>query len=167
MWVADIGPGTGRSYPFKPRASVGSDVVFVDVEPPAAGLKMYGEWVVADAQRLPLRDESVSTIFASHVLEHLERPWIFLSECYRVLKARGMLHLILPNFLSVNARRDPSHKRVYNVISVALMLKKAGFTVHFEHRAGSLLPEPFRKILSVAMNFLSEEIRLLGEKQCQ
>jgi len=163
-WVVEVGPGTNHTYPFRPQARVGSNVVFVDIEPPAPELKEHGEWIVADAQHLPLRDACCSTVYASHILEHLSDPWGFLTGCRQVLKPRGLLHLALPNFLSVNARRDPAHRHVYNVISLALMLKKVGFIVHFEHRAGSLLPGPLRKAVSTVINFFAEEIRLVGER---
>jgi predicted SAM-dependent methyltransferase len=48
---------------------------------------------------LPFPDNSVSAIYASHVLEHLYRSQALalLSECKRVLKPGGTLRLVVPD----------------------------------------------------------------------
>ena len=48
---------------------------------------------------LPFADNSVSAIYASHVLEHLyrNRAMALLSECKRVLKPGGILRLVVPD----------------------------------------------------------------------
>ena len=48
---------------------------------------------------LPFPDNSVSAIYASHVLEHLYRnqAMALLSECKRVLKPGGVLRLVVPD----------------------------------------------------------------------
>lgn len=48
---------------------------------------------------LPFSDNSVSAIYASHVLEHLYRNQAIalLSECERVLKPGGVLRLVVPD----------------------------------------------------------------------
>jgi predicted SAM-dependent methyltransferase len=47
----------------------------------------------------PWEDETVDEILASHILEHftLDGGERFLSECYRVLKPRGVLHIAVPD----------------------------------------------------------------------
>jgi predicted SAM-dependent methyltransferase len=49
--------------------------------------------------RLPLSDNSVSLIYCSHTLEHLEEKYAlkFLSECYRVLKVSGVMRIVVPS----------------------------------------------------------------------
>jgi len=161
--VLDVGVGTNTSYPFRPKVTIDCTPVFMDIEKPPPELRGWS-WVVGDAQYLPFRNSCFNGVIASHVLEHLENPQRFIWESWRVLKAGGYLELSLPNFLSINARRDPSHKHIFNALSLALMLKRQGFTVCFEHSAGSLLPKPLRKALIVIMNLLAEEIRLRGVK---
>lgn len=48
---------------------------------------------------LPLPDESVDAIYASHFLEHLtyENATYFLQECFRVLKPGGIIRLVVPD----------------------------------------------------------------------
>ncbi|MCD1599741.1 class I SAM-dependent methyltransferase [Rheinheimera aquimaris] len=48
---------------------------------------------------LPLQNESVSLIYCSHTLEHLEseRAFDFLKECYRILKPGAVIRLAVPS----------------------------------------------------------------------
>ena len=46
----------------------------------------------------PIKDNSVSEIYCSHIIEHLTiSPPEFLLECHRILKRKGELRLIFPN----------------------------------------------------------------------
>lgn len=56
--------------------------------------------IVASANDLPLRDECVDVIYASHVLEHFGRHQStdVLCEWYRVLKPHGLLRICVPDF---------------------------------------------------------------------
>ncbi|SVE59543.1 uncharacterized protein METZ01_LOCUS512397, partial [marine metagenome] len=49
--------------------------------------------------RLPLNDDSVSLIYCSHTLEHLEEQSSlhFLAECYRVLKKSRVIRIVVPS----------------------------------------------------------------------
>jgi predicted SAM-dependent methyltransferase len=51
------------------------------------------------ARRIPHADGSVDAIYASHMLEHLDRTEArsFLAECRRVLKPGGILRLAVPD----------------------------------------------------------------------
>ncbi len=54
----------------------------------------------ADARkRIPLPSDSVSLVYSSHMLEHLDRTEasMFLLEVNRVLKSGGLLRLVLPD----------------------------------------------------------------------
>lgn len=48
---------------------------------------------------IPYQDDSVSLIYCSHTIEHLEPSAAinFLSECYRVLKPNGIIRLAIPS----------------------------------------------------------------------
>jgi SAM-dependent methyltransferase len=90
--VLDIGGGTAHikeSYP---------DVISVDILP------FPGIDAVADAHRLPFRDEYLAGIVMLDVLHHLERPIEFLKEAARVLRRGGRLAMIEPAMTTV-ARR--------------------------------------------------------------
>jgi predicted SAM-dependent methyltransferase len=51
------------------------------------------------ARRIPHRDGTVDAIYASHMLEHLDRVEArsFLAECRRALKSGGILRLAVPD----------------------------------------------------------------------
>jgi len=161
----DIGVGTNRSYPFRPRITVDYVPVFLDVERPSKEIKDKGVWIVADANHpLPFCDNVFDVVVASHIIEHLRNPVQFLKECHRVLKKGGLLYLYCPNFCSVNARKDPTHIHVFNAIRLYFILKKVGFRPHFDYSAGSRLPRFLQKLLTILMNLISEEIRFICSK---
>jgi len=49
---------------------------------------------------IPLKNDSVETIYSSHLLEHIPYEDLikFLKECYRVLKRNGEFSVCVPNF---------------------------------------------------------------------
>lgn len=67
---------------------------------------------------IPVADDSVDRIIASHVLEHLENPSLFFRECRRVLRDTGELEIEVPNvswlpvrlWISQDLQRFWSHK---------------------------------------------------------
>lgn len=52
--------------------------------------------IVADIHRLPFADGSVSGIFCTGTLEHVEDPCQAMSEMCRVLKPSGLIHIEVP-----------------------------------------------------------------------
>lgn len=61
--------------------------------------------IVGPVERLPMGDNSVSLIYASHVLEHFGRLEYkaVLKEWFRVLKPGGILRLSVPDFAACAA----------------------------------------------------------------
>ena len=138
--------------------------MFLDVELPSVKAGKHGTWVAGDAQYLPFRSNAFSKIIAHHVLEHLEKPDMFLREAYRVLKKEGILSLRVPNVFSRNAYADPDHKHVFNFLTLYFKLKKVFAIVYLPFNAGSMLGK-LRKPLTILMNFLADEIRLEARKR--
>jgi len=68
-----------------------ADYINVDIQP------LEEVDLVADAHHLPFTNESLSEIYAGHLLEHLTYAPLFLIECYRVLIQAGELVLVLPD----------------------------------------------------------------------
>jgi SAM-dependent methyltransferase len=54
----------------------------------------------AAGEDLPFGDESFDIVYSANVLEHTSDPERVLTECLRVLKKGGLLHMEMPNFLS-------------------------------------------------------------------
>jgi predicted SAM-dependent methyltransferase len=49
---------------------------------------------------LPFPDESFDVVYHSHLLEHFSKDYapIFLRECFRVLKPKGIIRVVVPDF---------------------------------------------------------------------
>lgn len=60
----------------------------------------------------PFKDNSISGIFSSHFLEHLDgfERIKFFNESYRILKPEARMRLIHPHARSNRAVQDPTHK---------------------------------------------------------
>lgn len=61
--------------------------------------------IVGPVEQLPMGDQSVSLIYASHVLEHFDRHAYkeVLEEWFRVLKPGGILRISVPDFAACAA----------------------------------------------------------------
>ena len=97
--VLDLGCGRG-DWLSRMRAE---GLVPIGVEPEApraAEARAHAPVAVADGQRLPLRDGSVSLVWCIHVLHHLEDPGAALREVRRVLRPEG--HLVLAETVEDN-----------------------------------------------------------------
>ncbi len=76
------------------------------------GNRFHKEWINLDFKssnslvqefdlhkKLPFKDNSIDVIYSSHVLEHFSKHFapIFLQECNRVLKPKGIIRVVVPN----------------------------------------------------------------------
>jgi len=84
-----------------------------------------------DLSKLPLRSNSVGSIVAMDVIEHLEDDANGISELYCSLKSGGILILTVPAFKSLWGIQDvvTGHKRRYSRRDISSKLVKAGFEV--------------------------------------
>jgi SAM-dependent methyltransferase len=55
-------------------------------------------------KELPFEDETFDFILCSNGIEHLEAPYHFIRECYRLLKDRGKILITTPNVLNLKSR---------------------------------------------------------------
>jgi len=102
--VLDLGCGETKQY----AGNLGLDLR------PAPGVD-----AVADLSRpLPVAANSVDTILAVHVLEHLIDYLALVDDCHRVLRPDGTLHLMSPWWGHVNAVADPTHVRLLDVQTI-------------------------------------------------
>lgn len=99
--VLDIGAGNGyvASRYARARARVyGIDLTRTGVDLCRQRFEregLHGAFYVADAERLPFRDESFDCVCSTGVLHHTPRPEAAVAEIRRVLKTRGRLILML------------------------------------------------------------------------
>ena len=92
-------------------------VIGIDVNPEAAHNPRVDEFRPIQSDRWPIEDQSIDLAFSHFVLEHIEHPDQFLSECARVIKPGGMLCLRTTNafsYVGLASRLIPSrmHTRV-------------------------------------------------------
>ncbi len=84
-----------------------SKIVGVDISLYILGKAMHKnikhiQFINADVESLPLRDQSFNKIICSEVLEHVLHPHKALVEIWRVLKSEGMLIISIPNENLIN-----------------------------------------------------------------
>ncbi len=75
--------------------------------------RVPGVDVLADVMRpLPLRDNSVDEIQASHIVEHVDDLMAFMGEIWRVCKPGALVYLRFPHGTSkFDTWKDPTHRR--------------------------------------------------------
>jgi ubiquinone/menaquinone biosynthesis C-methylase UbiE len=55
------------------------------------------DYLLADAQKIPLKNNSVDVVVSFETIEHVKEPELFLNEIQRILKPNGLLILSTPN----------------------------------------------------------------------
>jgi ubiquinone/menaquinone biosynthesis C-methylase UbiE len=80
--------------------------------PLVLNLKLIPNFVRADAQFLPFKDECFSTVRSSHVIEHVAHPMLMLKEMLRVSNLEVVA--ICPHRYGVNAKQ-PKHINFFNL----------------------------------------------------
>jgi ubiquinone/menaquinone biosynthesis C-methylase UbiE len=96
--VLDLGCGPGNLI--YPLFKYTEKVTGIDISKNALMVaKKYSalknvDFILADAENLPIRDECLDKIFAFEVLEHLPNPQKSLIEIYRVLRSKGLLVML-------------------------------------------------------------------------
>lgn len=86
-------------------------VIGIDVDTQAIGNPFLNEFHRIESNRWPLADNSIDLCIADSVLEHVEDPESFFSECRRVIKESGYLCLRTPNvrsYIGLFARLIPN-----------------------------------------------------------
>lgn len=84
-------------------------------QPGALGVDLMsypGVAVVARAESLPFKSESLSTIYTRHVLEHVDLVPT-MNEIWRCLHPEGHLVLYVPHCTGMTAWSDPTHRRAF------------------------------------------------------
>ncbi len=82
--------------------------------------------VFADlTKQLPLAESYADTVVSFQVMEHLPEPQFFLSECFRILKSRGLLFLTVPFMWHVH--EEPHDYFRYTRYGLEYLLGRSGF----------------------------------------
>lgn len=63
---------------------------------------------------VPLKDCSVSEVFASHFIEHIYDTILIMNEVWRVCQNGAIVNIVVPHQSNPLAFADPTHKRIFN-----------------------------------------------------
>lgn len=92
-------------------------------------IKLGGVDVVWDIEKLPLpfKDEEFEEILAQDILEHTSNFISILKDLHRILKPRGKLSIRVPHFTSVDNFADPTHKKMFSILTFFFFVKNSPF----------------------------------------
>lgn len=106
--IVDLGCGEGTrlSQLIDNQQAVGVDYNSTAIK---AAQRQYPKmkFIQADLAKLPFDENSFDLAYSAYVLEHLDDPEKMLNEAKRILRSKGLLILIAPNFGAPN-RRSPN-----------------------------------------------------------
>ncbi len=142
--VLDVGCGTGR-YSLEIMKRTGAEVFGLDSSKgmlSKACEKSPGLWIYADAQRLPVPDETYNTVILMLVLQHVDDEPQAISEAYRVLKPGGKFVVVTVSHGRIRRhmmRHFPGMvsldlKRFLSIPELKWHIQDAGFTGVHSHR---------------------------------
>ncbi|MFS8086230.1 MAG: class I SAM-dependent methyltransferase [Acidobacteriota bacterium] len=83
--------------------------------------------VVADLHSIPLQSETITTVVAICVLEHVARPWDVVREFHRILKANGKLIVEVPFINPMHAAPHDFFR--FSIEGLSVVLTDNGFRV--------------------------------------
>lgn len=146
MLVLDVGCGFAEktdysqfTYAARPHGDVN-----VDIKRPTTRIENF---ILADAHRLPIRDGCFDRIYASHLIEHLDKPYFFLMEAKRVLKEGGVAEIIVPCIYYKGTYEDPNHKWFFDAKLLKEFVRRCFQISKLEGCDGVWFPIKARKIL--------------------
>ncbi len=132
--VLEVACGSGQGLGYlarKARRVVGGDYTAALVE---AARRHYGGRVPVqrlDAHRLPFEPASFDVVILYEALYYLERPELFLQECRRVLRDRGVLLLCTVNREWSDFNPSPYSARYFSARELRDLLGEHAFEAEF------------------------------------
>ncbi len=166
--LLDIGSATGTLL--EKLRDRGWNVSGIEISTPQAayarkhrGLDIIG----VPLEKACLEPGSCHVVLASHLIEHLNNPGVFVREAYRVLKPGGYFLVTTPNISGFQSRvmggrwRSAifDHLYLFSKKTLARLLRDAGFTIEgiptWGGLAAGLVPRPVK-------NFADKAVKPLG-----
>jgi hypothetical protein len=101
--------------------------------------------IVSDLnQGIPLRDNTVSRVYASHSLEHLDDLTFIMGEIYRVCEHEAIVTIYAPYYLQSTNLSNPYHKHVF--LETTFQAYTTAKTTLIDSREYAIPSAPFRGI---------------------
>jgi len=159
----DVGCGLNKDTP----ESVPQGDVNCDLQKPLAKISNF---VLCDAQHLPFKDKTFSFVYSSHVIEHVDNPFLMLKELIRVANSKVLIRtphrLLLKGYCRVKfGNKSPAqHRCHFDKKWFVKALRSLGIVQDFkvEYSDFKCLPHYFVPLIKVPAE-LKVEIRL-GKK---
>ena len=85
----------------------------------------------------PFENRTFHDLVAGEVIEHLHNPYLFLKECYRILRCDGRMILTTPNAEGIQllmGRESPWHYYIWTLKDFEYLAKAAGFRIIYSER---------------------------------
>jgi SAM-dependent methyltransferase len=146
-----IGAGSSRVKQFHLGESEWKELITLDIN------EDHNPDVVHDLEVLPypFEDNQFDEIHAYEVLEHTgaqgDYKFFFaqFSELWRILKPDGVLYATVPEWKSIWAWGDPSHKRIINEGTIVFLSQK-----EYEQQVGITAMSDFRYLYKADFNIV-------------
>ena len=88
-------------------------------------IKLPGVDVVFDIEKppFPFKDEEFDEILAQDTIEHILNHVPVMKDLHRILKPGGKLTIRVPHFTSVDSFSDPTHKKMFSILTFFYFVK--------------------------------------------
>lgn len=116
--------------------------------------------IVADAQNIPLGDESFDSIISTQTLEHIPNPQKAIGEFYRLLKKRGYAVVSVPFFNE--SHEEPHDYWRFTKFSLEKIFSDAGFKIITMNQRGGFFSVLSQNIIRYMINGLNLSKRKWG-----
>jgi len=137
--VLDLGCGLGCMGRLKPDSAI--EVYGLDIDEEAVAKASQYEnaqvWNL-ESQRLPFDGEYFDAVLAKDILEHLQAPWVLVTEIYRTLRPGG---IVISNVITAKPKRvwnDYTHIRGFTSNALQMLFEDSGFDVLHIHKMGGV-----------------------------
>lgn len=137
--VLDLGCGLGCMGRLKPAPEI--EVYGLDIdEATVAKATQYENAQVwnLETQRLPFENEFFDAVLAKDIVEHLQAPWVLVTEIYRVLRPGGLVIANVPMAKPKVVWNDYTHIRGFTSSALRMLFEDCGFQVVHVHRMGGV-----------------------------
>jgi len=132
--------GGGRTEKYNKKS------IIVDIDP------TLNPDIVASGYNLPFKDNAFDTVVSTEVLEHLEKPQIFVNEIYRVLKHDGAFFLTTRFIYEIHGEIDYfrytklSLKTLFNRFRIVNVKEQGSVLSVLSYFIVSIFPSPVKII---------------------
>ncbi|UZJ39123.1 methyltransferase domain-containing protein [Prosthecochloris sp. SCSIO W1102] len=92
--------------------------------------------ILANATKIPVKNEYYDTVLLCELLEHLEHPEYAIAEAFRVMKPQGCCVITIPFLVPIHP--DPSDFARFTPDKLKRMLEKHGFNIKTLSTMGGL-----------------------------